>query len=343
MLEKLETDGIPLPRIYVAQTMEDISVAKRNGLPYVIWRGDHKTLLAVVLLPTLKKLLPGVKWDKFLGIDDAKRNTLIDVRGGGGYTASFMSSRVSDRNRIVDSADSKREFDGGSEKELENTGEVDLKKLAVKMDGELNIEALQHLDLLPTFIGDIRDCVRANLTGGTGWRYGWNKKLGAAVGTCDMMPEPNNLIIIDVSASIPDGISSTMLALAETLREQCCADLIITSSQSRFYPRRSELPTPEKIRVDVGYGNERKQFLKILRDHVAGKHWRNVIAFGDYDWPGYLRHDEEREILTAQVDRVVSYHTRSTKEVAGYAKWCTKLEPKPEIIYAGSDWCEMLW
>lgn len=343
MLEKLETDGIPLPRIYVAQTMEDVSVAKRNGLPYVIWRGDHRTLLAVVLLPSLKKLLPGVDWEKFLDIDSIERNHLINVHGGGSSSPSRTSQYVTDRSRTVDSADSEREFTGGSEEqEHTNTGEVDIKKLASKMDGELNIEALQHLNLLPAFIGDIRDCVRANLTGGTEWRYGWNKKLGAAVGTCDMLPEPNNLIIIDVSASIPDGISSTMLVLAETLREQCCADLIITSAQSRFYPRRSELPTPEQIRVDVGYGNERHQFMKILRDHVAGKHWRNVIAFGDYDYPGKLLSENE-EVLTAQVDRLISYHTRRKDEVAGYVLWCLELDPKPEIVTTDTDWCRMLW
>lgn len=343
MLRKLEAAGIPLPTVYVADTMEDVSVARSSGLPYVVWHGDDRTLLAVLLKPALEKLLPGINWKRFLGISDCERNRLIETAGGlceagGGFGPASV------RSRIVDIAREGRVFDGGSEKEPDGPStELDIARLALKEDAVINLDALQHLRLLPSFLGDIRDCVRANLTGGTEWRYGWNKKLGAAVGACDLAPEPNNLLIIDVSGSIPDGISATMLALAETLREQCCADLIVTGSKSYFYPRRSELPSPSEMRGMCGYGNEKTDFMKILESHVAGRRWSNVIAFGDFDAPNIVECDVAFFSEGTRVDRLLSFHTLTADRVAGYAKWCLMLGSEPEVIREDPSWRKIFW
>lgn len=191
------------------------------------------------------------------------------------------------------------------------------------------------------------DCIKTNVVTGTLWSEGWNKKKGAALGNFDRTGELRNLIIVDISGSIPIGISSTMLTLIDTLRSQVHADLIITGSKSRFYPYEGELPSPQEIRNTIDRGNEAKEFYAILRDHIAGHHYGHVISFGDNDCPAhhvyYLdsKMQEEPFMAGTIVEHVHHYHVHSHCHDTGYALWTNNLASKPLKSHDNS-WCSVI-
>lgn len=214
----------------------------------------------------------------------------------------------------------------------------------------VNIEELQSLRLLPTFLDDIANAIKLNLMNAA-WCDGYNKKLDCNVGNWQGTDQAPNLIILDVSGSIPRGVAGTMISLIETLRHQANADLIITSTRSEYWPANTELPTPDQLSRLIGGCNECVQFYSILREHILGKHWGNVIIFGDMDSP--LRHDIQldvkngltqnidlKELQSTRIDRIMAFHTR-WKAVPGYGLWAVDACPKAEIVF-NTNWVDSM-
>lgn len=214
----------------------------------------------------------------------------------------------------------------------------------------VNIEQLQQLRILPTFLDDIANAVKMNMMNSM-FMDGYNKKLECNIGSWRGSDQAPNLIILDVSGSIPSGVAGTMISLIETLRNQANADLIITSGRSEFWPAQSELPDPDKLSYMIGGCNECTQFYAILRKHVFGKHWGNVIVFGDQDSPmrndiqvevrsGLTTNIEDNELQSTKIDRIMAFHTYK-KKVPGYGLWAVNACPKAEVVY-NTDWVESM-
>jgi hypothetical protein len=226
---------------------------------------------------------------------------------------------------------------------------LDLEDYMGDMSSYVNLEVLQRLKLMPRFIGDILDCIKINIGSGMYWREGYNKRLGIPVGRFNASGQLPNLIILDVSGSIPRGISATMISLIDTLRTQLSADLIITSSHSRFYPMGSELPDPQRIRDMFSYGNEAAEFWGILSTYIRGRHYGHVFSFGDNDTPDYFNyHQAKGPVLEGTiVEHVHHYHTGKFYETGvdmrktGYAKWCHMLGNEPLVEY-DTSWCNVI-
>jgi hypothetical protein len=170
------------------------------------------------------------------------------------------------------------------------------------------------------------------------WTEGYNKKLGYPLGRFNCKAELPNLLIIDISASIPDGIAATMLTLADTLRSQCNAELIITSKRSGYYPEGAELPKPQTLRDYYGRGNEASEFYGILKRYIAGREFGHVISFGDYDSPGWFC--SLPNLINTKVHAVHHYHTEEKIET-GYAKWVKYCCPDVEQHFDNS-WCSVV-
>jgi hypothetical protein len=195
---------------------------------------------------------------------------------------------------------------------------------------------------MPAFIGDILDCIKLNIGSGVYWREGYNKKRGLPIGRFDAARQKPNLIILDVSASIPRGIAATMITLIDTLRTQLQADLIITAHKSKYYSMTDRLPTPQQIRQQFRPNNESTEFLNILETRIKGCHYGHVISFGDNDYPRYYMMDDT--LIGTTVDKVHHYHTGLWGSAAGgtgYARWCDMLEKKPEVEI-NTDWCKVI-
>lgn len=379
MLQRVMIDGIELPRLYIAENRSDAELAMNKGIPFIRWKQGQEALIKILLRPVLEKMFPHIKWHKVLGprkkfkteveiyekknkeeIDQIELSEMnLDEKSDEALEAEDWQPKQSDEELedkihveddvIIEKADASSEerlFYGGEDMVVE-------KKLSIEdyvgdMNSYVNIEMLQRLRLMPAFIGDILECVKINMSSGLHWSEGYNKRLGLPVGRFNSSGQLPNLVILDVSGSIPRGISATMISLIDTLRTQLSADLIITGSNSRFYPMGSELPSPQRIRNMFGRGNEARDFFGILARDIRGRHYGHVFSFGDNDTPAYYDYEHRicPELPGTTVEYVHHYHTgtylRYADHRTGYAKWCHMLGKQPREEF-DTSWCKVIW
>lgn len=355
MLTRVTMPGVELPRLYMAENKLDVNQATRAGVPYIKWTRGNDELIRVLLRPTLEKMFPGIRWDKFLGpkpkfetevimqcrdeIDD--HNVAVAESEPFYFTdQSFIEPDPEDLlNRESEEASVPEEW--RYHHDTDDTYEVKLPLDVYMADAcsHVNLDVLQSLHLMPQFIGDIMDCIRTNLIAQHRWAEGWNKKLGAAVGNFNRSNQLPNLIILDISGSIPRGISATMLTLLDTLRSQLSADVIITASCSKFFKHGEELPDPQTLRNAFGYANEDRDFFDILKTKIKGQHYGHVFSFGDYDSP-YWESFNDEDLRGTKVEYAHSYHT-THPDMTGYLRWVNKLQTKPPVE-TDCSWCEYM-
>lgn len=358
-MHRLQVGGLPLPEVYVARTRSEAATLRDAGIPYIKTQMPDIDIVKAILFRILAKRFPHIKWAKVLGINTVRRINVIvpggDVEHGepdgggpkpGTETSEELPECADKGHEVSDIAEDYRTFS--------NHGHDDPGDRYVPVDeycfdeaSHVNIETLQSLGFLPKFMDDAADAIRINLEDRMRWRECWNKRLGAAVGDVGYGFDAANLIILDISGSIPEGISATMLELIDSLRMQTNAELIITGSHSMYWSDGEELPEPRWIRSHIGYGNESGEFFKILSEHVAGRHFGNVISFGDndspnYDWKTFNRSNpvETPPLHGTRVDRVMHYHTTYQKET-GYARWVKEVSPDAEQVI-DTSWCEVM-
>lgn len=338
MLRRVKLEGIELPKLYLAETKQDKIIAIRNGIPFIAWQGSMTEFIKMLFRPALEELFPYIKWDSILGQRKQFKTEIQVVNGD--YAVLDEAEHIDDmpivesESEVADIAEEPRYFDGSGQ----NTITCSLETYMGDLSSKVNVDVLQKLQMMPQFIGNIIDCIKANKTSSVKWNEGYNKKLGAAIGVYNRSQQLPNLIILDVSGSIPRGISATMIQLIDTLRTQVNADLIITSSTSKFYDNSMELPNPEKIRKEFGLANESDEFKRILRTNIAGKSYGYVFSFGDDDTPfipsigGIVRN--------TSVNHVINFHTRR-ECITGYAEWTRELANKP-VQEFNCTWCNVI-
>jgi len=349
---KLRIGTIPIPPIYICEEQAEVLIAESRGVPYLVKpKGiSEKMLVKLALYQTLIKLFPDINWKKQLGISSNKFYEVnVHVPGNG---VAHQSKHDEVDYAIVDYSDEERKFSGGVE---EDYYERPLDKYVGDLSAYVNIEELQDLNLLPSFLSDITDSIRRNVYGSRMWSEGYNKKLDAALGNFNQDYEAPNLIILDISGSIPRGVSATMLTLIHTLKERAHADVIVTGSTSYYWKYSEELPTPQWLRDHIGYGNESFIFHKILKDHILGHHWGNVIVFGDNDSPSTFKETYSEDYMNAEqkkdpnyrnmfantsVKNVMFYHTRQQLKT-GYGKWIFEIDDKVPFTI-NTEWCKFM-
>jgi len=379
---QLKIGTIPLPKLYVCEPNESAK-CRQLGVPYIIkprtWT-DEK-LVKAVLWRTLHKKFPHIKWTSILGsmqgygrvkinvphvVQDEpvkarqveveakyRENPGIDAHGKTGPDMEVTKDAEYRTTGGGFEEDDKLDFNDSTHVEWEQQS---IDQYIGDLGYYVDIEQLQALKLLPQFLDDIANAIKLNLMNAA-WCDGYNKKLGCNLGYWQGTDQAPNLIILDVSGSIPSGVAGTMVSLIDTLRHQANADLIITGWRSEFFPANSELPDPDKLSYMIGGCNERTQFYAILRKHVLGKHWGNVIIFGDQDAPSASRFDDKRyrlkgkqdptkfiednEMQSTEIDRIMAFHTYATK-VPGYGLWAQQAAPKAEVVY-NNNWVDSMY
>ena len=367
MLQRVSMEGINLPRLYIAETMEDVRIAEHNGIPYVRWRHGLDALLKQLLRPTLEKMFPGLNWNKILGKRRKFKSDVVIVSGSErddeysieDFDADEMLEKQFDYDRYqndlirdpgdpeedgiyhrtVDIASSPRDCSGKNSNNSIITDRLNIEDYVGDLSSSVDIDALQSLGMLPKFVGDIADCIKFNLGTGMKWTEGYTKKLGVSLGNFNNKPVLPNLVIIDVSHSIPDGIAATMLTLANTLRSRCNAELIITSKRSGYYPIGAELPSPQALRDYYGRSNESVEFFSIISKYIAGREFGHVISFGDDDWPGDYKRARVH-LTNTKVHEVHHYHTCRKSIQTGYAKWA--MDCGPDAVHYDNSWCNVM-
>ena len=383
MIQRVHVDGVNLPRLYIVENNEDVRIAKENGIPYIKWNDGVESLVKVLLRPTLEKMFPHIKWSEVLGRKKVMRTKIYMVKGDddpakpkkvepAGYDREKMieSQMAHDSSSLILESD-----DDGEVEEIANvarnergfsnnhmasrydegvyTAAYSIEQYIGDLSSSVDIEVLQRLFLLPKFVGDVSDCIRTNISNSMYWSEGFNKKLGVPIGNFGNSRQLPNLIILDISGSIPRGISATMITLIDTMRTQCDADLIITASRSGYYPMGSELPAPNTIRQYYHAGNEGVEFASILEKHIAGREFGHVISFGDndnpceayhYGWTQYQDCDMPNNygpnLIGTKVHKVHHYHTFRHEET-GYARWVRECCPDVDMEF-DTSWAKCM-
>lgn len=327
-MRRVHIKGVPIPEMYAVKSgSREVGDAIALGIPFVVWDGSDEDLVKLILLRACQKLFPSIDWYKVLNIKSYTRPVVIVPGGKIDYGERELTEDDINDNGVHDSAETWREFNGT----CNGNQHLDIDDFVGDLDNYVNVEKLDELNMLPSFISDITATI-TNEPYGNMWTEGYNKKRKAMLGNFLAKPEDKNLIILDVSGSIPGGIAATMISLIDTLRHRAHADLIITSSTSKFYPFGEELPSPKQIRAEFGWANESWRFFEILKS-LNGAEYSNVISFGDYDSPG----EEFNKDFEITVHNVWHYHTRH-KDKTGYALWC-----KPRgTEYFDNTWCNVV-
>jgi len=366
MLHRLTYDGVALPALYVAGDESDAAIARGAGLPYVVWNKSDRDLVRLVLVQYMRERFPHVRLD----MEEPRNQPVVWCSGAEkGQWKPQPENNEAQAETPEEEEDEPQEAvtDGSpyaacpSKRECAISGStgsvkpVDLYQYVGDPGNYVDIEVLADLGLMPAFVSDVAASIRRELEGQCVWTEGYNKKRGVPIGNFDRAESAPNLLIIDVSRSIPAGIAATMLMLAETLRERMGADLIVTGAKSYLWRRGEALPSAERLRLMVPPSNETDMFQRLIEDEVEDE-YGNVVCFGDYDHP-YIRWTETKRQV--KVRRIVSYHTnrngwcKHKKNVAvkseydpsmmaGYCRWAKEMNPDAEVEYHLGDWCEML-
>lgn len=328
MLRKMLLDGLKLPDVFIAEDDADAREAVELGLPYIVWPYGDRELYRRVLLPTLRSLFPDLKKPRLEAGEPLSSVVVLNLPEGMGY-GDDLDGTV-DRTHDVGVASTRSRYAMATGRA---GNEIVLEDMVGVYDEIVVLDHLSDLGLLPRFAADLAEGIRSNLQR-YAYREGWNKRLGAPVGRFDTGYELPNLVMIDVSASIPKGVSSTMIALAATLRTQCNADLLFHSDGALFYRKEDALPEPDGIRRGLGWCNSSSGFAEDLVGSGIRSRYGTVIAFGDND---YLREVYEDKLPHVSAVKVMHYHTMG-KGSCGFATWfdCDDAE------HMGNGWCKWM-
>ena len=209
----------------------------------------------------------------------------------------------------------------------------------------VDTEVLKNLKVFPVWLEDIKESINININNFLAIDpLAYNKKLDGMYGSVSLASPAKNLIIIDISGSIPRGCSSTCLALAKTMCESFYADLMITGTITTLYPydevQNLNLDT---VYSDNGQSNEQRYYKKLVTSDE--RHYGTVICFGDNHHPGqsWDRSDSRYTVEDGQklckwtVDKLISLHTKDYDKLAGYCTWF-----KPKTIEKIKNWTKYL-
>ena len=204
----------------------------------------------------------------------------------------------------------------------------------------VDITKLKDLNVFPTWLNTIEEAVHTNIHNFAVFNNNmYNKKLEGMYGSLELTSPGKNLIIIDISGSIPKGVSATCLALAKNLAETFYSDLLITGSKSTIYPYEDINSLDiENIYSENGMDNDQTYFKKLVTSDERS--YKTAIVFGDNHSPcnnwsnAYntrtktISRENGKKLCKWKIDKLISFHTKSTEEIAGYADWFEPIEIK---------------
>lgn len=209
----------------------------------------------------------------------------------------------------------------------------------------VDVDKLKGLNVFPVWLSSIENAISRNIHNFATFNPNmYNKKLEGMYGGIEFTSPNRNLIIIDISGSIPKAVSSTCLSLAKNLAESFYADIMITGSITTLYlyEHLSEFNVQTAYNVN-GMGNEQRYFKNLVTKEQ--RNYETVIAFGDNHSPcdkwrsgdKEISEEDGKKMCKWNVKKLISFHTSSTEEIAGYATWFS-----PDEVEKIENWVKYL-
>jgi len=305
---KSNREEILLPDLIYVNNREDIARIP-IGVPYVYSPREHKSKL-------IQLLEYNVLWATLVKSKLFSEYNIKKLLTDKGYKCNDRLSK---------------EYSVSTSGVFGETEDCDISEFMMQT-AKADLDTLKALKILPVWMETIEEAVAVNIENFATYNYSlYNKKLDLVIGNVELKPQLLNLIIVDISGSIPEGISSSLLAFVYHLSETFYADILITGSKSTLYEYGNlhELDV-DKIYKQNGKDNDQKYFLDIIS---KPKNYGTAIVFGDDDHPGYkwsnnfnrssrdISITEGKKLNKFTAEKLISLHTRENSRLAGYALW----------------------
>lgn len=313
-MELLKSSKMTLPIVYLVENEEDLKTIP-IGIPFI--RGSKKEYDKFVRLLEFEILLKTAK-ESGLPFNWIK---LLESNGYSGLRKAGIN--ISSKEKRMD--------------EFKDSTTVEF---ITDISFSVNFEVLKRLSILPSWYSNIEKAVEENIRNTILFNpYLYNKKMELCTGACVPTSPDRNLIIIDISSSIPKSVSEATLLLSQTMATLFYADLLITGSKTTLYEydKVSSLDV-KTIYKENGVDNDQLWFKDLVS---VPRKYNTVIAFGDNHHAGMtwrneyngkevtkISYEEGKRINKWSCNKIISLHTTSDKELAGYATWldCPNIE-----------------
>lgn len=299
MITKITSKKVEIPTIFLVENEEDFKNLPK-GLPYIIGSKEELSFITVFLefqvlyKSCLNTGIP-IKW--------------LDCLRKIGYNSNSI------RNYTLNSGG--EYYEGGS-------GRYELKVDDFIEDQYfVDFDRLSQLKILPVWLEDIKASIETNIIDEVTFDpTAFNKQLGMNIGYGNIKHNMKNLLILDISSSMPKSVVLTITNLAKLMSKKFYADVILTGRESYLIDY-NDVPNTDIVGAvgDYGGGNEGEMFNQIIKKN---NEYNTVISFGDNDNPGFYTSRGDK--CNFKVQTLYSLHTdKNSDNVTGYAK---SFEPK---------------
>ena len=273
MIKLLESKkGLRLPSVCLVTDKEDLKTLS-IGVPFIFGTEDIEEYLIRILeyevlyQNAIKTGYP-FNFRKIL-----KDNGYVDIEDFYWDKTVYMDYITEDIARS--------DFDIDSLHIINKEGGSKFKKFIRDSACYVDIQTIKNLNIFPTWLDKIEEAIKTNIHNFAVFNSNmYNKKLEGMYGGLELTSPKKNLIIIDISGSIPKGVSSTTLALAKNLSETFYADILITGTISTLYDYQDVYKLDiNSIYETNGMNNDAAYFRKLIFGDK--KQYQTIIAFGD--------------------------------------------------------------
>tara|TARA_R110000868_G_scaffold214505_2_gene464604 strand:+ start:1495 stop:2448 length:954 start_codon:yes stop_codon:yes gene_type:complete len=296
---KITSKRVQLPDIWLIEDEADfLELSGGNsicGLPFIVGKAEELDFIRIylefqVLMKSCKNTgLSSINWLKCLKRLGYKNLRKYTLSSGGEYYAADSNSAA----------------------------EITIDQF-VEDQYVVNFDELSKLKILPSWMEDLKTAIETNIIDEVTFNaMGFNKQLGMNVGCAEVKNNPRNLLILDISGSIPDGVRLTTIQLSKLMSKKFYADVIFTGGSTKFVSYENMMTIDVKKLTDgISRSNEGEQYNAIVKEH---KVYQTAICFGDNDSPSGT-------VSNFKIDTLISLHTEAktggrVQEVVGYGKY----------------------
>jgi len=208
----------------------------------------------------------------------------------------------------------------------------------------IHLDKIKELNVFPIWLDKIEKAISTNIHNFSAFNPNmYNKKLEGMYGNIELTPPSRNLIVSDISASIPKAIGTMQVTMAKFMSETFYCDLLITGKKTKFIPYEEVYSMDmQAIYDECGNSQECVEFRKIITDEV--RDYKTCIIFGDNHsvcdgWGGEKRISKERgkELCKWKIHKMIAFHTTEYGVMPGFGDWFD-----PEVVEYVDKWVTYL-